>query len=145
MNDEPDFFHVSVGGAERMLQVVLAAFEPSIFRPFVSGEVAMVLGVYAKHGAAKRGEEATHVITRAPALVNCKIFPRSMNSWIDRKRGVRLPGMLRRFRGDKIFEQTLTADIFPGSSQRTAGDSSAVGPSGIHDHSVPERFRRNQT
>jgi len=50
MNDEPDFFHVGVGGAERLLKVVLAAFEPSIFRSFVSGKVGVVLSVYAKHG-----------------------------------------------------------------------------------------------
>jgi len=55
MNDEPDFFHIGAGSAERMLEVVLAALEPGIFRLFVSGEVAVVLGVDAKHGAAVRG------------------------------------------------------------------------------------------
>jgi hypothetical protein len=38
-----------------MLEVVLAAFEPGIFRMFVSGKVAVVLGVDTKHGAERRG------------------------------------------------------------------------------------------
>ena len=84
MHDESDFLHVGVGSAERVLEVILAAQEAGILRSFVSGEVAVVLSVDAKHGAARRGEEASHVITGAPAVVKRKIFLRNINSLIDR-------------------------------------------------------------
>jgi len=55
MDHKPDFFHVGTGGAERMLELVLAALEPGIFRFFFSGEVVVVLSMNAEHGAASRG------------------------------------------------------------------------------------------
>ena len=96
MNDGPNFFHVDIGGAERMLEVVLAAFEPGIFCMFVSGEVAVVLGVDTKHGAERRGGGGGPLITGAPPIVNRKIFSLYTDSWFDRKAEVRFPGRLRR-------------------------------------------------
>jgi hypothetical protein len=70
MHNAPDFFQIGVRVAEGLLQIILPAHEPGILRPFVSGEVAVVLSVDAKHGAGKRGgaDESCHY----PGICHCE-------------------------------------------------------------------------